>query len=373
MVNMLTPDLLVKLKQKIERKYNISVNDDQISNLILSSFKCKLELECENKGNNRVYSRILLNGQVTQLRTFPLRLNFVLTDKTRPFRECIKNQLFNISTIDDYHHNIECDAFQQSSIKKTNTFSISGKQLQQLDLIESLFGDADHKYVTRNQLNSLASKIFNELNVYEEYEVPEERFSNVFVEDLIRQAADVTFINEPFKEVLANLSPYSFDEDLQPDVVMSDLSSVLEVKNYGNKSHIVVNEENYNRIMDKTRSEDGGSVGATFAGFGANVAFNTAREKQTENENSKKSLDDQLKEINSASTNHVQFEFQGKKIVPKSLRVAKLNKGKMSKNIEFKRIAMTRFESTLSRHFSLYVTNSLSGITICQSKSLPKL
>ena len=125
--------------------------------------------------------------------------------------------------------------------------------------------------------------------------------------------------------------------------------------------------------MDKTKSEDGGSVGATYAGFSANVAFNTAREKQKENENSKKSLDDQLKEINSASTNDVQFKFEGKKIVPKSLRVAKLNKGKMSKNIEFKRIAMTRFELTLSRHFSLYATSYLLGLTICQSKSLPKL
>ena len=287
MVNMLTPPLHANLKQKVKRKYNISLDDDQISNLILSSFKCKLELECGGKNKGKV----LLNGQVTQLRTFPLRLDF---DINTEYRGCIQQQhLFNSSTlIDEDYQSIECDAFQQSSIKKTKTMSISGKQLQQIGLMQSLFGDAEHKYVTRNQLNSLASQIFHEFKVYEELKVTEEVFSVSFVEDLIRQAADddtPTFTNVPIKEALASLSPFSFNDkfSFQPDLVLYDtlIRALKVVREYGNNksSRIVLNEENYNRvIMDRTRSEEivgsGNSriaaVDRSFIGIRSNAVLN---------------------------------------------------------------------------------------------------
>ena len=97
------------------------------------------------------------------------------------------------------------------------------------------------------------------------------------------------------------MSPFLIGADLQPD----ELRNVLQVKSNRKKSHIVVNKENYDQVMAMVTNENGGSLGASFAGVGAHAAFNTAQEKQNEYEKSNISLDDQLKEINRKESRNI--------------------------------------------------------------------
>jgi hypothetical protein len=122
-----------------------------------------------------------------------------------------------------------------------------------------------------------------------------------------------------------------------------------------------VNEENYERFMEKTRKEDGGGGGGSFMGFGAQASFNVARENQKENERSKKTLDEQLKEINNAETSHVVFERKGKKIVPKSLRVSKVSRAKFAKSFSFKKEVKVLDEAKFNEKFTLHTLSSLKN------------
>lgn len=239
--------------------------------------------------------------------------------------------------------------------------------MNKLGLINKIFGDADTKYVTRNQVDALASDIYAKLNIYEEYGMNMDNLRSDFIEEILRQTAAASFSIVPFSEALKALSTYSIQSDIQPDVVTGELSDVLQVRNYGNKSHIVVNEENYERFMERTRKEDGGSAGGSFMGIGAEASFHMAREKQNENEKSKKNLDDQLKEINNAETNHVVWKREGKRIVPKNLKVIKLSKAKLSKAFAFKKEIKVLDEVKFSEKFTLH-TLSVSNSKPSKSK-----
>jgi len=228
-------------------------------------------------------------------------------------------------------------------------------------LINQIFGDADVKYVTRNQLDALASEIYAKLNIYEEYGINMDNLRSDFIDEILRQTTTATFQSVPFTDALKSLSPYSIQSDIHPDVITGELSDVMQVRNYGNKSHIVVNEENYERFMERTRKEDGGSAGGSFMGIGAEASFNTAREKQSENEKTKKTLDDQLKEINNAETNHVIWKREGKKIVPKSLKVSKMSKVKFSKGFAFKKEVKVLDEVKFSENFTLHTLSVLTS------------
>jgi hypothetical protein len=68
---MLTDQHRKLIKEKIKTKYNVEVENDQISNLILSEFVCELNVECEDSE-----TELKLEGEVSYFDQFPLKLNF---------------------------------------------------------------------------------------------------------------------------------------------------------------------------------------------------------------------------------------------------------------------------------------------------------
>ena len=96
---------------------------------------------------------------------------------------------------------------------------------------------------------------------------------------------------------------------------------------------MIINKEDYERLNERNSSF---SVG--IGPFSASFSYNQAIEKQKEMERSGKSIDDQLKEFNKQSDNTVEFRLDGRKVVPKGLKVAKFTKSKFKKSIEFNRI-----------------------------------
>jgi len=51
--------------------------------------------------------------------------------------------------------------------------------------LQNLFGGADSKFVTRNQLANLGNLVRSNMRVLEDYQVPEEKFSDEFIDTII--------------------------------------------------------------------------------------------------------------------------------------------------------------------------------------------
>lgn len=77
------------------------------------------------------------------------------------------------------------------TLKKENSFVLRASELQKMGFEDKLLGPKmPASYVTRNQLTQLSSEVFANLNVHEEYEVPEYKFNTAFVDVILCAAID---------------------------------------------------------------------------------------------------------------------------------------------------------------------------------------
>jgi hypothetical protein len=227
---------------------------------------------------------------------------------------------------------LDCEASTKARFKKTNELIIEARQIQELDLIEKLFGNASSTYVTRDQLNDLASEISTSLNIIEDIEMPESEFNQVFIEEIIKQITQNGFSTVSIDNALSSLSKYStnFDQDLKPDEIKSELSKILEVKKDGNKERIVLNKEYLEDLKRRESNSNSVSVGGTKGPLSIQASVSWAKDNSNESMNSNKSLSDQLTELNKETHNDIEWKFDGNKIIPKSLNVARLQKSSFS-------------------------------------------
>ena len=215
-----------RLKERISKKYGINVSEEQIVNLPLSEFKCLLRLRCNMTENSR--KRVKIYGIVKDFNINPARVYFEITEDLEKYLYCIKKNLFHKEIVIKNDYIIECDASQKSLSGPKGFISISASHLNKLDLEKKIFGDAESKYVTRYQLDSLSSFIFSELKVFEEYEINQDELRTDFINAILKQTSLVAFEFVPFNEALNLLSTYSFEGDLKPDIITSELSNALE-------------------------------------------------------------------------------------------------------------------------------------------------
>ena len=71
-INMLTDEQRNSIREKIKLKYHIDVDKNQITNLIVNKFECKLHLKCGGENS----TSLEFTGRVTDFRQFMLRLIF---------------------------------------------------------------------------------------------------------------------------------------------------------------------------------------------------------------------------------------------------------------------------------------------------------
>lgn len=352
-IDMMTQDQRSALALAAQRKYEITIQDDQIVNLILSKFQCTLTLEDEA---GRKYPLI---GKVAEFRRFPLRMKFAAT------RRSIERKVFLQSLTDagghpDLHFDCHIEA-GGGKVIKTNTLTITSDQQEQLGFDEKLFGaaggnDSNNAYVTRNQMSELSHEMYSTLNIIEEYEIPETQFSEEFVSGLISQLASSSFAPVPIDIVLASLSKYGFDikADLQPDVIKRNLGSILKVDKKNDKSRIVLATSMSGTAEDSTGGSAGLSVDLGAFSVSANAAYEWSQKRALEN----KSLSDQLNELNTYSQNDVQYEIEGNRVVPKSLNVARITRSKLKKTLTFNRIRIQKSQASFERNFQLDTKSS---------------
>jgi len=287
-------------------------------------------------------------GKVGEFNSVPYKVifNYEIDSKER---EVLEKKLASKKNID-----LKCTISGGAQTKKTNSFSISAQESSKMNLEEDLFGGADSKFVTRNQLAKLANLVQSNFRVLEEYQIPEEKFSDDFIDTIIQKSGE-EMRNVDFREALASLSTFAtdFKGDLNADRIYNEISKVFTVEKSGDMKHIVV-RKNEDRAGSKENTNSN-SVSAT-AGF-AGVTFGGAVESAKSNRdtwsNSKASVDDQLRDLNSHKENQIEFQLQGDKIVPKSLKVCKLYATDFRKDLTFERIKNIYYESNLVKKITV--------------------
>ena len=325
MLNDLQKELFAK---RAKAKYNIDVKTEQITTLIVSKFSCKIELKCENKN-------IFLTGHAYNLRELPIRLNFNYDKSTERYSECIQDQLSNPKSDIE----IKCEASKSSKAISSNTFSVNFESSQLNELVNQLFGPASSVYVSRTQLDEFSSKIYSNMNVFEQYEMDEDSFRAGFLDDLIKQTADQAFQHVPFQDAINGISKFNIEGDIKPDEIYSEFSKIFDVKTENDKQHIISNKEHFQRLYEhKDINGRAGGFASFLDVFGFGVSYEVGVKLTTDWAKSGKKFDDQLKELNKFTDNTVEWKFDGKKIVPKSLNVAKINKSKFQKKLTFFKI-----------------------------------
>jgi hypothetical protein len=275
------------------------------------------------------------------------------------------------STKKKFNARFLCEMATRGKVTKTNHLTVSIKQIQSLGIAEELFGPATATLVTRHQLAELAHKIYSSLNIVEEYEMTENKFSETFILELISQSVVQSFNHVPLDEALKELSKFgtNFNQDLESDTIQQDLGSILEVKEVGGKSHIVVNNDTLKTLREKdalsvdTSAKVG--VSSFFVAVDVEASVKYAKDNERDSSDSKKTLNDQLSELNDRSQNDIKWEIKGNKVIPKSISVAKMSKSSFEKSISFQRIRRVFTEAAFSRKTSIYTLHSLIKTQLC--------
>jgi hypothetical protein len=123
----------------------LNVSKNQIFSLPLSKFECSIILF---EGKNK----LLVNGKVTTFKEQPLRLDFWAPVNTKERRIFIER----LNTPRKIDLRLECEIGSQGKEVKINTFSISTSVLNQLEIVDNIFGPVNASYVSREQMSNLA-------------------------------------------------------------------------------------------------------------------------------------------------------------------------------------------------------------------------
>ena len=343
-VSMLTETYKQSIADAIKTKYRVNVTTNQITTMSLSRFECETSIYERNRLK-------VIRGQVKNFAKFPLELQF-------PYPKQSNERL----VFQNYPElNFDCVIKAGAAQKKTNILTINLNQFTQLGIMENLFGPANEVYVTRNQLSNLAFDVFTSLDIVEEYQMSEKEFDLKFVDGLVTQTATNAFNQVPIDEALQKLSKYStnFEKDLTSDLIKEDLGKLYEIKKYNDKKLIKLNEENLQEFKNKysgegeTKAKADVKVPVIDISVVGELGVSGKTAKENDETKSKKSLDEQLKEINSENNNQIEFQIKGEKVIPKSLYVAKLIKSTFKKTLTFNRIRKESFDAIFERDIQL--------------------
>jgi microcystin-dependent protein len=358
-VEMLTKEQQELFVKKVNSKYNIKVKEEQIVRLIPERFSCVLEIFDSNE-----QKMIKLKGFARNLREYPLKVDFFYSKfdgERKAFEERIKMmRLEDEKGLDDL--SFDCEFETTGKKNKKNIFKLTLNQINDLNLLDEIFGPNEVAYLTRNQMNELSSLIFSSLKINEIYEISEHQFKEKFVSNLIELVGESSFKNVDFDSALSFLSKYSIDiqEDLRPDIIKSEMSNILNIKKLGQKSHLIVNES-FAEMLNKRSNNNLSINGSVLIGtLDLKPQVNFVKQKESQWQKQTSSLHDQLNELNMYLKNQMEWKFEGEKIVPKSLQVTLLKKANFRKTLTFERIYQLYNDAEFKRQFTLDVKNSIS-------------
>ncbi|CAF1031917.1 unnamed protein product, partial [Brachionus calyciflorus] len=137
----LTEELKNIFVETVERKYKIRIIPEQIVTLKPDKFVCLAKIY--DIDNDIEYE---FDGKAFEMTRFPLRVFFKLPPGAKKLFENIsKSNLFDLISI-------KCNLHSFGKSIKQNILTINLKEIQDLNLIDEIFGPSDQVYVTRSQV-----------------------------------------------------------------------------------------------------------------------------------------------------------------------------------------------------------------------------
>lgn len=230
---------------------------------------------------------------------------------------------------------------------KTSRLEISAAELERLDIARELVGDGSARYVTRRQLARLSGIVYRALDIREDYQMDEERFSEAFTEALVNQVLATRIERVDFRQAVEALGqstgwPQAL-RDLKADEIVEAAGKVLEVDESSDKEHDVASRESTDEGDRSEKASGQVETGVKIlAIFGGDMDVQFAREKSDEWKRGEKSLDDRLREINRNSKSDIEWTLKGRSIVPKSVALASLTQADFGQALRVNRVRIRR-------------------------------
>ncbi|RNA30085.1 tail fiber [Brachionus plicatilis] len=341
-IETLTQDHVDVLKKNIKDKYKININPTQIVKLVPSNFECEFTI-------TDVRKKFTYEGKAHQLNSPQIEVFFYVPKGSE------ERKVFD-QTNDDIR--FFCKAVRSVAKKyKKNRLFISAEQIQDLNIENEIFGPANEVYLTRNQINNLASKIYRSLNIFEEYEhMLQSEFSADFISHLIKKATNSIERNVDIDYALKKLSPFSMKKDLEPNVIKKELEKIYKIDENDSREVIILDSENLK--MNKNIQDSSDSVNLGYGPF--SLGLTSSNMNLNESNNRHKSLDYQLNEINNLNESDVQYSFDGRKIIPKSLKVFEFKRAQFFEPFKISREKKYFFDTQFQKSF-LFKLSDLRG------------
>ena len=343
-VDMLTSNQKKLLAKEIKSKYQFRIKTSQIKNLQLQQFECVAYFVGSN-GN-----KFSIIGKVSNFFKYPLKLSFWLPANTKEridFESSLKETLEQQSEID-----FQCLLGTIETIKKVNHLIIDVNLFNQLNLIERIFGQLFSVYMTRTQIDLLASELYSSLNILEEYEITEFVFKELFIGDFIKQltAESTDFKQVELDEAIENLSKYSLKVD--KNYIKEKSENILKLQNKEDSYHLkTVQNESNTTVLNR-------------------FFFKNNVEHLLDETKLYKSQSDALEGLNNSSD--FQWGLNEEKIFAKSIKVVKLSKIQFSKKLIFERVKRLFYKREFSKKLTLsteFNINTLKRFEINTVKS----
>ena len=327
-VQMLTNEYRKRIIKEIYFKYKINVDYNQITNIIANKFACYLQVKCNSE-------RTKFHGLTKDFSKFPLRVEFEINDKQK---ECLNK-------LNDDELTFYCTLHTLSKNERKNYLRVDSSVYEKMNIETDIFGSQDSVYLTRHQLGTLASRLYSNLNILEEYEIDEKEFNQQFLDSFLMQITQKSFEIVNIEEALKNSN-----RRLQSDFINSKLTKLLNINNHNGQKYITIsnrNERLYNSNEDVVLNEL----------FDLDSLTKFIDRKENEWKISEKTINQQLDEINQHAESEIEWKIDSNndnKIVPKNLNVTRLTKQKLKKTISFNRIYKKDYEKLFERSFDLY-------------------
>ncbi|CAF1031898.1 unnamed protein product [Brachionus calyciflorus] len=323
-------------------KYGIYIDPKQILSLKPVKFECSIEfIDVENSQLIKIF------GKAKSIYSYPLKV-FFQYKKNSNERKAFEKRLHQNKDL-----NVYCEFTSEGQSYKENTLLINAKQFNLLNLNDEIFGPRDQIYITRNQISSLAHELYQQLDIYEEYQIPEWEFDIKFIDDFINQTSE--FVNKyvPIDEALAQMSSYDIYQDIKPDLIKEELSRVFMIEKRGLKNILKVNKTQNEKLKEDNESTRDLSLSGKKGIYKGELGTKYAQNKSDEWEKLNFSLDEQIKELNLYGENEIEWERIGDMIKPKNIKVSKLLKSNLKKELVFSRIRRVYTDAAFKRNITL--------------------
>jgi hypothetical protein len=347
-IEMLTETHISLLKDAIKYKYGYEIEADcQISNMPLSRFVCTALLFDEETNET-----LSVNGKVKNFFNYPLKLQFEYNKNSKErlmFEKRLNKRDDEIS--------FECEIISKDLFESNHIFELKSEEiLNKFDL----FKKSNDTLINKYQLELLVDNIYKDFDVKKRYNISK----SLFIDEFIKQISNESFTFMDFDQSIINLSGYGINIEKN---FRENLFDLFEIQIENDKIRINIDNRKFQGI-DNVLGFDIKNI-LDFIEIHKNEWFNLTEIF----------INKTITEINCLKDGEIEWHLIKDKILPKSIKVLKLNKNRLTNTFIFnqtdhmkKEIEIVKFKQNLTISTITNIKVSLNSELELQFQNLTK-